>query len=248
MLLPVPHRVFFSVRGNGVRSLFAEAPFHPAGVDSPRTTLLIAHLSDLPVLLVIFTRPDTAGVGSPRRPSIFCTIALLVNTGTLERNPKDPGGTLMSRFTSALCGMALLTAGSAALAAEPLKLADHQLDAITAGAEVGAFVAASVAVDGQAFPYSDSRTDTGPLNREIAVGSPNGVAEAQISGRVTVNGVGSLKIALGVFVGQTRTEGNGQALVSAGTVIEGGDPVVDITRTFSYLGKTQVFTVAAVRN
>ena len=154
----------------------------------------------------------------------------------------------MSRFTSAVCGMALLTAGSVALAAEPLKLADHQLDAITAGAEVGAFIVTSVGVDGQTFPFLDARLDTGPLSREIAVGSLNGVAEAQISGRVTVNDAGSLKTALGVFIGQTRTEGNGVALVSAGTVIEGGDPVVDITRTLTFLGQTRFITMAAVRN
>ncbi len=154
----------------------------------------------------------------------------------------------MSRLTSALCGMALLTAGSAALAAEPLKLADHELDSITAGVEVGAIVLAIVAVDGQVFPFDDERFDTGPLGREIAVGSPNGVAEAQISGEVSVVDSGLFKSALGFFGGQTRTEGTGQAVIGAGTVINGGVPVIDKTSSFSLGNETFFVTMIAAFN
>ena len=154
----------------------------------------------------------------------------------------------MSRFMSTLCAMVMLTAGGTALAAEPLKLGDHELDAITAAAQVGAFVDANVAVDGENFPFDDVRFDTGPLNRDVAVGSPDGVAEAQISGRVTVIDAVFFKTAFGIFRGQTRSEGTGQATVGAGTVIDGGVPVINQTRSVSVGNQTYFITLAAVLN
>ena len=154
----------------------------------------------------------------------------------------------MPRLTSALCGIALLTAGSAALAAEPVQLTDHELDSITAGVDVGAGVIAVVAVDGQVFPFDDIRFDSGPLNREVAVGSANGVAEAQIGGNVTVTDSGLFKTALGFFGGQTRTEGTGQAAIGAETVIVGGTPVINTTSSFSLGNETYFVTMIAAFN
>lgn len=154
----------------------------------------------------------------------------------------------MSRITSAFCGMALLTASGTALAAEPLKLGDQELDAITAGAEVGAIVAAFVAVDGQVFPFDDSRLDTGPLNFGLAVGSPNGVAEAQIGGQVTVTDAGLFKTALGIFSGETRTEGTGQAAIGAAPLIVGGVPVINETSTVTFGNEALFVTMAAAFN
>ncbi len=157
----------------------------------------------------------------------------------------------MSRLTSALCGMALLTTGSAAaLAAEPFQLTDHQLDAITAGAEAGAIIGVFVSGGGASNgPFFDGRLDSGPLALgPVGAAGPGGSAAAEISGEVSVVDSGLFKTALGFFAAQTTTTGNGVADVGATGVTGGGTEVFNKTNTFSLGNETFFVTMAAVLN
>ncbi len=154
----------------------------------------------------------------------------------------------MSRLTPALFGMALLTAGNAALAAEPLTLSDHELDTITAGAEAGAIIQALAASGGGSASATSLGTISTPLFALAGVTSPDGTAEAQIEGEVTVTDSGLFKTALGLFVGQTATTGDGQAQVGAGGLTQGGTEVINKTSTFTLGNEIYFVTMAAVLN
>jgi|GEM_PF-2649158 len=185
----------------------------------------------------------------------------------------------MARLASGLCAMALLTAGSAALAAEPLKLSDQALDTVTAGAEAGASLDASAATGsgGSVVVIGGvRRTDSGPLGvftraesdgaggktDDVDVIGPTpfspfvlsysdsdvGSAAARISGNVTVTDRGLLTTAVGFFVGETATTGEGQARVAASGFTQGGTEVINETNSFSVGNQTYFVTMAAVLN
>ncbi len=163
----------------------------------------------------------------------------------------------MSRLTSTLCGLAFLTAGGTALAAEPLKLSDQALDAVTAGALIGVrldvlalsgpnqsaiAVARSVGFEsGQIFAFADAASSgdgffaAGALgnDNQFAGGSGNpndvGTAEAAVGGNITTNDGPLFSSLIGIFQAETATTGSGVAEASVQPVILSGTPVINKT-------------------
>lgn len=119
--------------------------------------------------------------------------------------------------------LALATAGTAASAGEPVRLSDHVLDALTAGATSGVEVKAQAAVPG--FGSSSATvgfTDfSGPIGAGAGTFDGGNTANAQINGNVTNVKTPKTSYSFALLNGETATTGTGTAAISARGLAEG---------------------------
>lgn len=143
----------------------------------------------------------------------------------------------MSRFISAAGAVAFLAAGAAS-AGEPVQLTDIEMDVVTAGLDVGAFIEFGAANPSSLFSGSSSRISTGPLGpigASVDDGEGN-TASAAIGGNVGVSNQFSLfKTAIGTFDAEVSSTGDGGSFVNAGPVVQNANPGLPTIEETSFI-------------
>lgn len=144
----------------------------------------------------------------------------------------------MSRFISAAGAVAFLAAGAAS-AGEPVQLTDIEMDVVTAGLDVGAFIEFGAANPGSPPVLGSSfRISTGPLGpigASVDDGEGN-TASAAIGGNVGVSNQFSLfKTAIGTFDAEVSSTGDGGSFVNAGPVVQNANPGLPTIEETSFI-------------